>query len=87
MANIYLDGVWYEDDGDDLRRLNRYEAVDLLLKGINAAQENKLGTVMEILCMSEHYTIEEASALIPVRLKELSIQGQLELEIPTIEAT
>ena len=81
----YLDGVWYSDENGEFAPINRYEAVDMLLKAINAIQEGKVGTVMEILCMSETYTLEEAGKLIPIRMKELSVQAQLELEIPSME--
>lgn len=85
-SNItYLDGVWYKDEADEFYPINRYEAVDMLIKAINAAQENKLGTVMEILDMDESYSVADMSEIIATRMKELSVQAQLELEIPPME--
>ena len=85
MAVSYLDGTWFSDENDDYLPISRYDAVDLLLKAINAAQENNLGTVMQILCMDDHYTMAEAVELIPIRMKELSVQAKLELDLPDVE--
>lgn len=84
MSITYLDGVWYTDENDDFLPISRYEAVDLFIRAIQAGQDSKMGEMMEILCMEDTYTVEEATQIMSTRLQELSKQAKLDIDLPDL---